>query len=128
VTCGRKLKRLLLTLVFLSLPLSGFLSAEAVYEITESELTELETTLTRQADTIETQRATLTELQRTINEQRGALVQLSTTIETQETTINALRTSFGAYETEARRATFRSVVVAAAAGILIGGVVGVAAF
>jgi hypothetical protein len=73
--------------VVLYLLCSGISWADEVYQITESELIELETILTRQAETIERQRQTLT--------------QLSETIKTQATTINELRISFDEYESGA---------------------------
>ena len=77
-------------LCLLCLPLSwadgyqGPTLPEGWYPISEAELTELETTLERQAETIERQRLTLT--------------QLSTTINQQATTIERLGTSFAEFE------------------------------
>lgn len=73
---------------------------EGWYPISASELTELETTLARQAETIERQRQTLTTLD-------GTLTRLSTTIERQATTISGLGTSFEEYASAAE-ATARS--------------------
>ena len=104
------------------------LSSEETYEITEAELTELETILSEQSATIEQQRDTLQALQTTISEQRGTLTALSETTETQETTISELKKSLTAYESEARRATFRVGVIGVGAGAVSGFLVALVAF
>ena len=111
--------------LLVSLPISVF--AEAVYEITESELTELETTLTEQATTIETQAATLTRLQSTISEQATTLTRLSTTIDRQANTIETLSTSFDEYESAARASEIRTALIAGAIGIGVGAAGAIAA-
>ena len=118
--CGRRyVTRSLSLALLLSLSLPLY-SDEAVYEITESELTELETTLTRQAETIETQRETLTRLQSTISEQQTTLTRLSQTIERQATTINELETSFNEYESAARARTIRAYGIGGGIGVAVG--------
>jgi chromosome segregation ATPase len=107
-----------LAVLLLSLPLySQDAGSEDTYEITEAELTELETILSEQATTIETQRETLTELQQTIRNQRDTLTTLSTTIETQQTTISALEQSFSEYEREARRVMIRNTAIGFTIGV-----------
>ncbi|MCH8517482.1 MAG: hypothetical protein LAT68_14245 [Cyclobacteriaceae bacterium] len=100
----------------LLLSLSVPLYSEAVYEITESELTELETTLTEQ-------RTTIARLQTTLDEQHATLSRLSTTIERQQsllsqqwTAIDELRTSFEEYESAARWSAIRAGVIGAGVG------------
>ena len=118
--CGRRyVTRSLSLALLLSLSLPLY-SDEAVYEITESELTELETTLTRQAETIETQRETLTRLQSTISEQQTTLTRLSTIIETQHETIAQLSTSFDEYASAARASEIRTALIAGGIGVGIG--------
>jgi uncharacterized coiled-coil protein SlyX len=87
-----------------------------VYEITEDELTELETALTRQAETIE-------KLQTTISEQGATLTRLSTTIERQATTlhrqnetIETLGQSFNEYERAGLYARISAGVIGAGVG------------
>ena len=104
--------------------LSFPLYSDETYEITEAELAELETILSEQATTIETQRETLTELQTTIERQRDTLTTLSETTETQETIISALKRSFSEYEAGALRRTFRTAGVSAIIGIIAGGIAG----
>lgn len=81
---------LLLALFSLSL---GTLWAEETYEITESELSELETILTEQRTTLERQAAQL------------ATLRMLT--ERQETTISELATSFNEYESETEQTIAR---------------------
>ena len=125
--CGTKSRTLWLSLAVLSL-LSLPLSSEETYEITEAELTELETILSEQSATIEQQRNTLQALQTTISEQRSTLTALSETTETQETTISELKRSLTAYETEARKATFRVGAIGVGAGAVAGLLVALVAF
>lgn len=86
------------------------------YQITEAELAELETTLTRQADTIES-------LQTQLTRQSEMLGSLSSTIDEQQSllsaqwaTIDELRESFAEYESEAMRATIRAGGIGFAVG------------
>jgi uncharacterized coiled-coil protein SlyX len=87
---GRSSATFWLSLVLLSFS-SGSLSADEPrwFQISETELTELETILTRQAETIARQETTLT--------------RLSETIDRQATTINALSISFAEYESAANQ-------------------------
>jgi len=133
--CGVKLNRILSALALLCLPLSVSFSEDA-YEITESELTELERILTEQEATIAEQATSLTELQQTIARQATSLETLSATIATQRdtltmlsgtidrhaTTIDALRTSYAASVNAGRRAVFRVGAVSFAVGIPTGAV------
>lgn len=99
--CGKRLRiGLLLSVAFFSQ--CSPLPAEDVYEITETELTELERILSDQRGTIEEQRKTLNELSLTIDRQQNTLTTLSETTETQRTTISRLEQSFREYEIEAR--------------------------
>ena len=123
--CGTKSRHFsrglaaLLSLLLLALsPISGY--AEAVYEITESELHELETTLSEQASTIEAQRQTLTRLRSTIDEQAETLTRLSTTIDRQASTIAQLSTSFDEYASAARASEIRTALIAGGIGVGIG--------
>jgi septal ring factor EnvC (AmiA/AmiB activator) len=133
--CGIKSKRgLLLSAVVLLL--SSPLYSEDVYEITESELTELEQILTEQEATIAEQATSLTELQQTIARQatsletlsatiatqRDTLTMLSGTIDGQATTIDALRTSYAASVNAGRRAVFRVGAISFVVGIPTGAV------
>jgi len=106
-----------LSLLALS-PISVF--AEAVYEITESELTELETKLTEQATTIET-------LQTTLSRQRTTIERLSGTLERQASTIAQLSTSFDEYADAARASEIRTALIAGAIGIGVGAAGAIAA-
>ena len=100
--------------------LSVPLYSEDVYEITESELTELELILTEQRTTIDEQAETLTTLYETIDRQANSLTTLQATIETQGRTMSELQTSFDAYEIEARRRTFKVGIVSFAVGGIVG--------
>jgi uncharacterized coiled-coil protein SlyX len=106
----------LAALLLLSLPLFS----EDVYEITETELTELERILSEQETTISEQAETLTQLQTTIGKQRDTLTTLSTTIETQQRTIGELQISYDVSETEARRAKIRVGIVSFSIGGALG--------
>ncbi len=101
-------KRFLVALL-LALLLSPPLSSEAVYEITETELTALESILSRQEQTIAQLKEELT-LSDSISQQ------LQNTLQTQETTIEMLRTSSQEYE----RAVLRSSLVWGSVGFIAG--------
>lgn len=92
-----------------------FLSAEEVYEITESELQALETTLSEQNETLSEQRTTL-------EAQATTIEKLESTIETQKKTTETLRTSFDEYESEAGRQRIRAYVTGGAIGVGVGAV------
>ena len=117
---SRGLAAVLSLSLLVSLPIS--VSAEEAYEITAEELTRLETTLTQQSETIETQRQTLTRLRSTIDEQGETLTRLSTTIETQHETIAQLSTSFEEYEREARNRTIRAALYGGIGGLAGGAI------
>lgn len=100
--------------------LSVPLFSQDVYEITEAELTELETILSEQENIIDQQRETLTGLRMTIDRQGQTLITLSNTIEQQETRISELGTSFNEFETEARRTMIRNTAIGFGVGTVSG--------
>ena len=120
--CGTKSKTCLALSALLLLPLAPIYSDGEVYEITAEELTRLETTLTQQSETIETQRQTLTRLRSTIDEQAETLTRLSTTIDRQASTIAQLSTSFDEYEREARARTIRAALYGGIGGLAVGAI------
>lgn len=133
--CLTKSKTGLLILA-VALLLSWPLYSEDVYEITGSELTELESILTAQETTIAEQATSLTGLQRTIARQatsletlsetiatqRDTLTRLSNTIDGQAMTIDALRTSYDASVSAGRKAIFRVGAISFVVGIPTGAV------
>ena len=119
--CGVKSKACwLLLVVFLlsSLPLYSVDVGEKLYQITESELTELETILTRQA-------LTINQLSMRLGEQQTEITNLSETLNRQQTTIERQRTSFDEYVNAEGRSRIRLGVGAGAAGLGVGVVIGV---
>ena len=113
--CGVKSRQCLLISALLLLPLAPIYSDGEVYEITESELTQLETTLTQQSKTIDELRSTLTTQATTISA-------LSDSLTTQQTTIETLRTSLAAYESEARARTIRAALYGGIGGLAVGAI------
>jgi chromosome segregation ATPase len=103
--------------------LSSPLFSDVTYQITEAELSELETILERQAATIERQEKTLIQLGDTISRQDATLSLLSTTIERQRTTINALETSFNEYAIATRRRIWTTAAISVGVGFIVGVVV-----
>jgi len=93
----------------LLLALSSPIYSDADYEITEAELTELETILTEQSETIE--------------QQRMRLMTLSTTIEKQQQTIDELQKSFGEYESAEMARQLRTATISFSVGVGVGAVV-----
>jgi hypothetical protein len=86
---------------------------EAVYTITETELTELETLLTTQAETIELQGISL-------SEQASLIAQLQLITDQQETTISGLEILFRASEREAQSRLILPWTIAAAEAVIVG--------
>ena len=113
--CGTRLKRRSLGLGLLLLVSPLLYSGETVYEITESELSELETTLTRQSETI-------SELRSTLRTQGATISALSDSLTTQQTTIETLRTSLIEYEREARNRTIRAALYGGIGGFVVGAI------
>lgn len=120
-------RSLLLALSLLLASVYGGYS-ETLYSISESELTELETTLTRQREIIES-------LQVQLSEQSSTLTRLSTTTSEQQTllqrqwtTIDALRESLTEYESEASRATRVSRWTGRIEGAAVGAILALTAF
>lgn len=109
-------KRFLVALL-LALLLSPPLSSEAVYEITETELTALESILSRQEQTIAQLKEELT-LSDSISQQ------LQNTLQTQETTIEMLRTSSQEYERAVLRSSLAWGSVGLIAGMITHGIIG----
>lgn len=116
---GKKLNRTLLVLVLLFC-LSSPIFSDDVYEITETELTELENTLTTQQAEIETlktltenQAIWLTELQMLTDRQLTVLIE-------QESSILALKESFSEYESEVLKNRIKTAILF----FLAGGVAG----
>ncbi len=109
----------------LLLLLSGYGGySQNYYQITEAELTELETTLTRQADTIESLQTQLTRQSETLDRLSGTIDEQQSLLSAQWTTIDELRESFSEYEREASRATIR----AGGIGFAVGGLTVVSLF
>lgn len=139
--CGQKLNRTCLALALLCLPLWAT-SPEPVYEITETELAELEQILTEQQEKIERQEHTLTELLKTtetqrqllgtlsttLTQQRDTLTTLSGTIAAQQTTIDALRISSQEYASATRMRLWRTSAISIGVGTLVGLIIGITAF
>ena len=111
--CGRRYVIGSLSLALLLSLSPPLYSDEAVYEITESELTELETTLTRQAETIEM-------LQTTLDAQQTTIETLESVLRRQSETINELQTSFDEYESAARARTIRAYGIGGGIGVAVG--------
>ena len=107
MTCGIKSKVCLFGLVLLLLAVSP-LASEAGYEITEAELTELETILTTQASKI--------------NEQQRLLTELNQIIETQANSINALEQSLTEYERAVTARSIRIGVISFGVGVGVGAI------
>lgn len=112
--CGKRSKIFLALLVLFLLPLLASYSGE-VYEITEEELTMLETTLTEQRETLKNQAETLKAQERTMQK-------LNSRIETQQTIIATLSKSFSEYERERRIKTISVGIASGAGGIILGGI------
>ena len=112
--CGTRLKRRSLGLGLLLL-VSPLLYSGEVYEITESELSELETTLTRQSETID-------ELQITLKTQATTISALNDSLSRQSETIETLRTSLIEYEREARKRTIRAALYGGIGGLAVGAI------
>ena len=125
--CGKRLNRTLLALALLLLPLSGLYSdaiwpaEEPAYTITESELTELETILTRQKATIES-------LQQWLTISRSTIDELQTRLNRQHETLTALSVSFSEYERAVRLATIRNVTISVTVGAAVGLITGILLF
>lgn len=101
--CGRRLKAGWLLLVLslsASWPLYSVDVGEKLYQITESELTELETILTTQARTI-------SELQSVLMQQEMTIDELQSLHETQATRLRQLSISFDEYVNAERRNRLR---------------------
>lgn len=111
--CGKRLKIFLVLSVLFFLPLLASYSGE-VYEITEEELTRLETTLTEQRKTLQEQAETLKAQERTMQ-------RLNSRIETQQTIITTLSKSFSEYENAQKRKTISVGIASGAGGIVLGG-------
>lgn len=120
--CGIKSKRGWLFLVGLLLLSQACYSADVqrggkLYQITESELTELEQILTQQAQTI-------VELSTTLDRQAQTITNLENTLTQQQQTIETLSTSFDEYESavQSQRITraARNVGLGLTMGIIIG--------
>ena len=129
--CGVKSKTSLLGLALLLL-LSQALYSEPSYKgpdlptewypIHETELTELETTLNEQSETIEQQSERLTALSTTIERQRSRLNALNKIIERQQTTIGELETSLDEYESEATARRIKVGAISFGVGLAAGGI------
>lgn len=117
--CGTKSNRTWLALLLLSLPLSATYS-ERVYEITETELTQLETELTQQSEIIDRQHETLQQLSMTMSGQQTTLTTLSQTIEKQRNTIDELRTSYETYVSETRWREIKIGGISLGIGVSVG--------
>jgi len=113
--CGTRLRAGLLLSVLLALPLAHIYSDGEVYEITAEELATLETTLTRQSETI-------SELRSTLETQEATISALNDSLETQRTTSSELRTSLSEYESAARARTIRAGLIGGAAGVAVGAI------
>lgn len=125
--CGIRSDRTWLALVLVLLPLSLSFSdeiwpsEEPTYTITESELQELETILSRQAMTINALRISL--------QTSGERIQtLHDTLHRQQTTIDALRISFDEYESATQTRLWRTSAISVVVGIVGGLLVGITAF
>lgn len=130
---GKKLNRTLLVLVLLFC-LSSPIFSDDVYEITETELTELENTLTTQQAEIEAlktltenQASWLTESRRLTTKQASWLTELQmltdrqlTVLIEQESSILALKESFSEYENEVLKNRIKTAILF----FLAGGVAG----
>lgn len=105
-------------LLFLLLP--SFIFSSTYFEISEEELTELETTLERQENRLQQQERTLSELSNIIETQQSVLQRQSNLIGTLETTIEQLDQSFSAYEREVRFGRIMTIAGSAGAGFTLG--------
>ena len=125
--CGKRLNRTWLALALLLLPLSVSFSdaiwptEEPVFTITESELNELETILTRQKATIE-------QLQMTLTSSRNTIGSLQHRLNQQHETLTALSVSFSEYERAVRLATIRNVTISVTVGAAVGLITGILLF
>jgi len=110
--CLKKLSPLLLLFLVFLLSLPRLCLADEVYEITEAELTELETILSRQSETIEMQKNELNELSIELDG-------LSNTISQQQTTISELETYLQQSESEAMAQQIRTGAISFGAGVIV---------
>lgn len=136
--CGTRLRTCFLLLALLLLPLSLSFSEEAVYEITEGELTQLENNMemlrTLNAElksNLEIARNELANSTRellglkvTTGELRMQLTRAEEELTRAQNSLMKARASFDEYENAMRKRNVRNIIVSLISGLVTGGVVG----
>lgn len=137
--CGTKLRTCFLLLALLLLPLSLSFSEEAVYEITESELTQLESNMTqlrthndelqnsleKARNELENSTRELLGLKVTTGELRMQLTRVEEELNRAQNSLMKARASFNEYEGAMRKRNVRNIIVSFIGGAIVGGVAGV---